>query len=71
MAWLETVVCSSHKKVDARFLRVLKVPGAQKKTRWLLTVMGGEICRWPTAVSCTNIIQNEKTYAINIENSYG
>ena len=23
MAWLETVVCSSHKKVDARFLRVL------------------------------------------------
>lgn len=23
MAWLETVVCSSHKKVDARFLRIL------------------------------------------------
>ena len=23
MAWLETVVCSSHKKVNARFLRVL------------------------------------------------
>ena len=23
MAWLETVVCSAHKKVDARFLRIL------------------------------------------------
>ena len=23
MAWLETVVCSSHKKIDARFLRTL------------------------------------------------
>ena len=23
MAWLETVVCSSQKKVDARFLRIL------------------------------------------------
>jgi len=23
MAWLETVVCSSHRKVDARFLRIL------------------------------------------------
>ena len=25
MAWLETVVCSSKKKVDARFLRILRV----------------------------------------------
>ena len=41
-------------------------PGAQKKTRWLLTVMGGEICRWPTAVSCTNIIQNEEKHMRSI-----
>ena len=31
MAWLETVVCSSHKKVDARFSRILNAHQEMKR----------------------------------------
>ena len=31
MAWLETVVCSSHKKVNARFLRILNAHQEMKR----------------------------------------